>query len=226
MESKIKVLLADDHQIMIDGMELFLNHESDIVVVGTALDGIEVMHKLKSLAVDILVLDLSMPRMDGQETLKAINAQYPDLKTVILSFYLDGDKIDAVMKAGAKGYVVKNRGGIDLTKAIRAVAAGSVYFPEDIMQTYTQYVALQSGRAQKVGIDGATLSPREIDVAACILDGMTSIQIGDVLCIEPTTVETHKKKIKHKFGLVNSAQIASLAQGLGIEKWSMRSKQK
>lgn len=219
MNSKIKVLLADDHQVILDGMRMFLDHEPDIEVVGTALDGIEVMEQLQSLEVDILVLDLSMPRMNGLETLQQLSLAYPNIKTVILSFYLEGEKIHEVMAAGVRGYVVKNRGGKDLVQAIHTIMRGEVFFPSDIMQTYTQYLAKQP---EKNLTPTASLDPptaQQQKVMACILAGMTSQQIGDKLCIAPTTVETHKKNIREKYGLINNAQIASFAQTLGIAPW-------
>lgn len=216
MENRIRVMLADDHQIILDGLSAILSNEADIEVVAKALDGKQVMDRLKAEPIDVLVLDLSMPRMDGLETLRELRERYPAVQTIILSFHDEGERIAACMAAGAKGYILKNRGGLELVTAIRKVAEGNVHFPEDVMNAYLKHLQQPVGGIPK---DVDPPSDRERQVMSCILAGMTSKEIGDVLCIAHSTVESHKKNIRERYELPNKSAIAFFAARLGIEPW-------
>ncbi len=219
--SKIRILLADDHQIVIDGLIRVLEDETDIEVTGTALDGEEVLESLKEMSVDILVLDLSMPRMDGTDTLKYVAKQYPEIRTIILSYSREGEKIHEVVKAGAKGYVLKNRGGKDLVNAIRAVYEGGKFFPDEINETMYDFLARPAPTPDPLA--DVKISDRETDVLACLMDGMSAKIIADTLNISKHTVDTHKKNIMGKTSLRKDTQLALFASERGIIPWSRRS---
>lgn len=219
---KIKILLADDHQMVVDGLIMVLEDEPDIEVVGTALDGEEVLEKLKDLEIDILVLDLSMPKMDGLATLKYVKRQYPQINIIILSYSREGEKIHEVVQGGARGYVLKNRGGKDLVNAIRKVNNGGKFFPDEITDTIVEYLAKPLPKRDPLA--DVKISDRERDVLACLMDGMSAKIIADRLNISKHTVDSHKKNIMGKTGLRKDTQLALFASERGIKRWSKREK--
>jgi two-component system, NarL family, nitrate/nitrite response regulator NarL len=223
----IKVLLADDHQMFLDCLKRVLEDESNMEIVGMALDGTEVLDALSRLQVDVLVLDYQMPRMNGLETLRELSGAYPDVKTVVLSFSNEGKTIHEMIRAGAKGYIVKNRGAVDLVEAITAVASGKRFFPSEVGAALSEFLAdgETSSPAPEPQFEhdaSLKLSSRETDVIACMLDGMSAKLIADALNIAKPTVETHKQKIMRRFGFHNGNQIVSLAKDRGIVAWSQR----
>jgi DNA-binding NarL/FixJ family response regulator len=222
--SPIKVLLADDHQIFLDCLKRVLEDEPNMEIVGMALDGKEVLDMLAEIPLDVLVLDYQMPRMNGLETLQELAQTYPDVKTIVLSFSDEGKIIHDTMCAGAKGYIVKNRGALDLVEAITKVAEGGRFFPLEVSSALSEYMS--NGHVQlppPTQIEPAVkLSEREVEVIACLLDGMSAKMIADTLCITKATVESHKQNIIKRFGFHNSAQVAAMGKERGIRPWSQR----
>lgn len=223
----IKVLLADDHQMFLDCLKRVLEDESNMEIVGMALDGTEVLDALARLQVDVLVLDYQMPRMNGLETLRELSRAYPDVKTVVLSFSNEGKTIHEMIRAGAKGYIVKNRGAVDLVEAITKVASGERFFPMEVAASLSEY--LTDGEIPTPSMPASIkveydlkLSDRETEVIACMLDGMSAKMIAEALNISKPTVETHKQNIRLRFGFHNGAQIAAMGKDRGIVPWSER----
>ncbi|MGB5928385.1 MAG: response regulator transcription factor, partial [Cyclobacteriaceae bacterium] len=132
---KINVLIADDHQIVLEGLTLLLQNEEDIHIVDVVADGKLALKVMEYEKVDVAVVDISMPGLDGVETTKAIKAQYPDTGVLILTMHNEGSYITELIKAGASGYILKNRGKEELVYAIRKVAAGGEFYSESVTQT-------------------------------------------------------------------------------------------
>lgn len=223
-QHKLRIVLADDHQMIMEGLQTILEDENDIEVVGTALDGHEVLALLAEKEVDILVLDLSMPKMDGLTALKILKTQFPNVQTIILSYSNEGENIFAAMQAGAKGYVLKNRGGKDLVSAIQKVAGGGKFFPEEIITRMSEYLAAHTSTSEHAEHQETKISDREAEVIACLIDGLKTKEIGDLLCIASSTVETHKNNLKKRFGLSNIHSIITFGQKQGIAPYSKREK--
>jgi two-component system, NarL family, nitrate/nitrite response regulator NarL len=220
----IQVMLADDHQMFVQGLKSLLEEEEDLRVISTASDGLQVLEKLSAVKVDVLILDLSMPHLDGHGTLAILKERYPDLRTVVVSYSDEGKDVHLSMMAGAKGYVLKNRSGTDLVEAIRAVFKGGTFFPQDIAGKMADYFAESSKASSVTQVNDAKLTAREKEVISCIMIGMKTKEIADKLCIEASTVETHKRKIKEKYGLSNVTEIGVLGQKLGIVPFNSASK--
>lgn len=216
----IRILLADDHQIVLEGLVSLLDGEADIQVVATALDGGEVMKLLAHHPVDVLVLDYSMPIMDGATTLQKVREQFPQIRTIMLSFSDDGKVIHEVISAGAVGYILKNKSSKNLVEAIRTVARGEKYLPHHISQILMEYLQ----RPQPAADPHMTtkISDREEEVIACIMDGMAAKQIAEVLFISEPTVNTHKKNLFDRFGFSSATQLGMLGQKRGIKRWTER----
>lgn len=207
MENPIKVLLADDHQMFTEGLGALLDKEVDLKVVGHAKNGNQVIEQLPFCEPDVLVLDINMPGMDGIQTLHNIESLKLTVKVLILSTYDGAGFIEQVLKAGAKGYVLKGESWEEIRKGIREVAAGSIFYSKTIAPKIAAYYQdLQQPPNQRNG-----LSQREKEVLALIADGKTAPQIGDQLCIAPSTVDKHRRNILLKLNLQNSLQLVRFA---------------
>ena len=201
----IKTVLADDHKIVLEGLAFMIENQNNIEVVGKALNGKEVLDVLSKNVVDVVVLDIEMPEMDGVETTRFIRQQYPDVKIVILTMYNTIGFIRKIAEAGAHGYILKNKGGEELVSAILAVYHGEEYFGEEVSKT------LFSSMKQKNMAGEVRLTRREKDVLKLIADGLTSAQISEELSIAKTTVETHRRNLIDKTGVPNTKGLVRFA---------------
>lgn len=204
----INVILADDHQIVLDGLISILKDESDINVVGTANNGQDVIELIKNSKVDIAILDIEMPIMDGVQLSKYINEHHPQIKVLILSMYKTQDFVKQIVSAGAKGYVLKNKGSEELVKAIRYIHDGQSYIGQEITDVLMDALKEKSEKKEQPKIQ---LTKREKDVLKLIVDGLTSIKIGKELFIAPSTVDTHRRNLIEKTGVANSKELIKFA---------------
>ena len=206
-EDKIKVLFADDHQMVIDGLRACLQHEPDISIVAEANNGKEVLSKLFETKVDVVVLDIGMPEMDGHETVLEIHKKYPGIKVLILSFHKDESTIEQLLEQNVSGYIVKDHGTAEIVKAIREVAAGNIYYDRE-----TQAVISKIMRSRKSGLNKTnSLSEKEIAVLHFFAQGLSSKEIGVKLSIAVSTVETHKRNAIVKLALKGSGELRRYA---------------
>ena len=196
-EKKIRVLIADDHQVMLDGLQSLLKNESDIRVVAEANNGVEVMAKLNEMPVDVAVLDIRMPEMDGYEVILEIQKKYPEVKVLILSFHKDELNIGKVIRENISGYIIKERGSAEIVKAIREIAAGNTYYDKEVQSVMAKIIKNRHAGPHKT----INLSEKETAVLHFLAEDMTSKEIGEKLFIAPSTVETHKRNAAEKLGL-------------------------
>jgi two-component system, NarL family, nitrate/nitrite response regulator NarL len=188
-ECKIKVLLADDHQVMIDGLTALLKKEGDIEIVAEANNGIQVLEKLKETTVDIVVLDIGMPEMDGYDTVLKMKQIYPGIKILILSLHNDERNIGKFIREGVAGYIIKDKGSEEIVKAIREIMTGEIYYDKLVMKIF-----VEMNRNPNVGPNKEiNLTEREVHVLCFLAEGMSSKQIGEKLHISESTVDSHKK---------------------------------
>ncbi|MFA0960249.1 response regulator [Roseivirga sp. BDSF3-8] len=206
---KINVLIADDHQIVLDGLTLLLQNEEDIHIVDVVADGSLALKVMEYEKVDVAVIDISMPGLDGVETTKAIKEKYPETAVLILTMHNEGGYITELIKTGASGYILKNRGKEELVDAIHKVAAGGQFFSESVTQTLI--ADIKNGEAAKKKNNMIQLTRREKEVLKHISRGLTSPQIAEVLFIAPSTVETHRRNLIDKIGVPNSKGLVRYA---------------
>lgn len=212
----VKIIIADDHQIILDGLRLLLEKQIDIDIIGEARDGEEVLEKVRtSEELDLVLLDINMPRKDGIEVTREIKARYPEVKVLIVSMYNKKEFIKSLMEAGIDGYILKNSGKEELLKAIFSLAKGEPYYSGAITKTIaTSY--------QKVKVfDGPLdidLTDREKEIIALIAAEMSTAEIAEKLFLSVHTVNTHRKNILSKLEIKNAAGIVKYALQTGIIK--------
>ncbi|HNW50516.1 MAG TPA: response regulator transcription factor [Prolixibacteraceae bacterium] len=216
MKNMIKVVLADDHQIVLDGLKSLLEREKEICPVGEALNGVELLKLLKEKQADVAVVDIDMPLMNGIETTKEIKRLYPEMKVLILSMYNDHEYIRRLIEAGASGYILKNKGKEELVSAIHKIADGGQYLGDAILKVLIDEMQkpVKTLNDKKV-----PLTKRETDVLKLIVEGNTTPQISDALCIAHSTVETHRRNLIDKLGVANTKELIKQAIKNGYVKF-------
>jgi DNA-binding NarL/FixJ family response regulator len=212
MKNKIRIHLADDHQVLIDGLTNLLQTVDNFEIVGSSKDGISVYNNVIQNDIDILVLDISMPGKDGIEVLKEFKQNEFDVNVIILSSYDDLKIIKEVMKLGAKGYLTKKCAGENIIEAIEAVYQGQEYFcdavREKIFNTFTHNNPKLNKNLQ---IENPILSPREIEIVTLISLEYSGKEISEQLFISTHTVETHRKNIMKKLQTKNTIGLVKYA---------------
>ncbi|UOB18531.1 response regulator transcription factor [Abyssalbus ytuae] len=210
-KKKINLIIADDHQIFLDGLVALIKDVKDINIVGTALNGRSVLNLLKKYTVDIVLLDINMPEMDGIELNKIIKKEHPEIKTLVLTTHNYPDKIVHFAKDNANGYLLKNVGKIELLTAIYSVINNENYFSEEMKKKYMNSVFNKNNTT-----DEAPLSEREKEIIKLIMKEYTTQEIAEKLYISQHTVNTHRKNILTKLNIKNVAGLAVYAIKNGI----------
>jgi len=204
---QIKILLVDDHQIIIDGIKSLLNNVENVQVAGEANNGMEALNTLKVLTVDIVLMDIDMPVMNGIDAAKHIKENFKETKVIILSMHHEGAMIKSLVEIGADGYLLKNSNKEELLDAIYKVARDEKYFSSEVTLSLLNPEKTQSD-SSKHKID---FTRRELDVLKLLVDGYTNKQIGEKLFISHRTVDTHRTNIMKKVGVNNVAGLISFA---------------
>ncbi len=206
--NKINVLLTDDHQLIIDGLKSLLKDQEDINVSAEANNGREALRILSFLPVNVVLMDIDMPVMNGIETLKEVKKQYPDVKVIILSMHSEAGMIKSLIDLGANGYLLKSCTQDEVVSAIRKVAASQSYFSTDV----TMALLKPANQEQKTEI----LTERETEILKMIAAGFSNKEIGDKLFISHRTVDTHRTNLMKKLSVNNIAGLISYAIKNGI----------
>ncbi len=202
----IRVIIAEDHQALIDGIESFFFNNDDIDIIATALNGKELVKLVFRYKPDVVITDIRMPIMDGIEATKKIKNRFKkNIHILAFTMFDQPNAVNQMIDAGAIGYILKNSGLKIMIEAIKTVAQGKKYFDPNVLINLKK----QEGepRIQKRGI----LSRREKEILAQIALGKKSIEIADILCITKHTVDTHRKNIIKKLGLVNNSDLMKIA---------------
>ncbi|WP_420317784.1 response regulator [Ekhidna sp.] len=202
---QVKILIADDHQIVIDGLKMVLSARKDFDVVGEAANGNEVLEFLSQDKVDVVVLDINMPEMDGIRCAKKVKKLYPEIKVIILTMYAQKSFVEEIIKIGIDGCLLKNNTGKELSDAISRVHQGKSYYDQ-----------IQNFNKDDSDLKEYPLSEREIEIIRKLGDGLTSSQISDALFISEHTVKTHRKNILRKLDLHSSSELIQYALNHGI----------
>jgi two-component system response regulator NreC len=210
----IKVLVADDHQIMREGLRAMLEKEHDIVVLGEAEDGRMIERLARDLAPDVIIMDVAMPDLNGIEATRQIVAELPGVKIIALSMHDDRRFVLNMLKAGAAGYMLKDSAFTDLAKAIRMVMSGKTYLSHEVTDIVVKDYVSSSQPAESSAFQ--LLSPREREVLQLLAEGKTSALIGEKLHISVKTVETHRQQIMVKLKIRSVAELTKYAIREGL----------
>ncbi len=205
----INVYIVDDHKMVIEGMQMLLKNETDITVVGNAISGEEAIENISDLKIDVVLLDINMPGINGIETCKELLKINGDLKIIAISMHKESSLIKLMLSNGAKGYVLKNAGQDEVIEAIKTVNKGDMYLDDTVNSIVVNSVA--NGNRQKVESPFPTLSKREREILGLILEEHTTQEISEKLFISFGTVETHRRNMLIKTGARNTAGLVRIA---------------
>jgi len=211
---KIKVHIADDHQLLIDGINAVLSSENNIEVVGSSLNGEDVLNWFALNEADILILDINMPKVDGIAVLQSFVKSGFQQKVIVLSSYDDAKLIKEVLKIGANGFLAKKCAGENIVEAINDVYSGKQYFSESIKDKLLSTFRSNHFSIDEISQDGtffSPLTPRETDVLKLICKQYNSNEISKTLHISTNTVETHRKNLINKLKVKNVVGLAIYA---------------
>ncbi len=212
---KIKVLIADDHALVREGIAAFLKLCDDIEVIGEASDGIEAIKKAERLQPDVVIMDINMPKLGGLEATVEIKRISPETKILVLTQYDDREYISRFLKAGVSGYILKKAVGSDLISAIRAVSRGEIYLYPSIT---SEVVATYLDKKMEMEDPYERLTDREKQVLRLIAEGYTHKEIADLLNLSVKTVIAHQSNISEKLGIHSRAALIKYAIQRGIIK--------
>lgn len=204
-EKPIRVLIADDHLIVQEGLVLLLKNVPHIEIVTTASNGEEVLQKMSSYYVDVLLLDIQMPVLDGFETATIITKKYPDTKIIILSMHNERIYIEKMYAAGVAGYLLKSTGKEEIVNAIKKVYLGGKYFSQEVMS------AVIKKENSATNNQSFHLTKREKEIITLIYFGFSNPSMAEKLFLSIDTIKTHRKNIMRKLELNNTADLVKFA---------------
>lgn len=202
----IKILIVDDHPLVVEGLKSLLAESGEVSVVGTASNAFDTISFLKNNEVDIAFLDVNLPDISGIDLCKKIKEQFPDVKSLALSTFSERAYVSRMIQNGACGYLIKSSSKEEIFEAIRQVQAGGYYMN----------VNFDQNTASSTPKTIPFLTRREKEVLALIAEGLTNPQIADQLFVSVTTVNTHRANLLMKFEVSNTASLIKVAAGLGL----------
>lgn len=209
----IRLLIADDHRMMLDGISALLEHSHEVKVICTASNGAEAVKAALEHRPDVALLDINMPEMDGLAACERIAREAPDVKVLAMSMHGEGRLVQAMLGKGARGYVLKTCGGVELLAAIRAVHEGGTWISKEAADSLVENLRAPQRAPAKL-VD--ELTPRELDVLRLIAEEHTTGEIGSALGITENTVESHRRQLLQKLGARNSAGLVRIALAHGL----------
>ena len=214
---KIRILIADDHNIVRTGLKLLLKSAKDFSIVGEASNGEEVLPLVRKCKPDVAILDISMPKLNGIEATRRIRQDDSSTKILILTIYENEEYIYQMLRAGANGYVLKNAGKEELLSAVRAVAAGDRFFSPGISDLMIDEFIKRAGQHEKKNDKrNDKLTKREEEILRYIAGGMTNQQIAKKLFLSVRTVDTHRTNLMHKLDIHDTAGLVRYAIESGM----------
>ena len=209
---KINLLIADDHTMFLQGIVSLLEQESEINIVGKANDGVEALHIIRKEAIDLIILDISMPEMDGIELSKILKKEYPEIKILVVSTHSNVKIISRLIRIGVNGYLLKNAEKAELLKAIHSIIQGDNYFSEE---TEEKYLDNQLKIEQRVSTL-TELSSREKEILVLISNEYNTAEIAEKTFISLNTVNTHRRNLLSKLNAKNTAGLVKYAVENGL----------
>ena len=208
----IKVLLADDHAVVRDGLRALLEAQPGMEVVGDVANGREAVRATQKLEPDVVVMDIAMPELNGIEAAREIHERFPSTQILILSMHSTTEHIFRALQAGARGYLLKDSAGAEVVEAVRAVHAGRRYLSNKIAATVVDDYISERHRTSPLD----SLSRRERQILQLIAEGKTSAEVGTMLFLSPKTVDTYRSRMMHKLGIGDVPNLVKFAIQHGI----------
>ena len=212
--NSITILLADDHDVVRRGMKMLLEDEEGIQVIGEASDGLDAIEKVKTLMPNLVILDLTMPKMNGIEAAKVISEEYPAVKILIFSMHHNKEYIVKSVENGANGYLLKDTSKDELLRAIKVVSEGRKYFPPEISEVIIdELLAKNSGTQEETRPIFEKITPKEKQILGMIVQGYNSREMADKLFLSIRTVDNHRANMMKKVKAKNTADLVKMAIG-------------
>ncbi|MEJ2717688.1 MAG: response regulator transcription factor [Deltaproteobacteria bacterium] len=213
--NRLKVLIADDHSIVRDGLRQLINSQADMKVVSEAKDGRDALEKARSARPDVVLLDIGMPQLSGLDVARLIKERLPDCRIVVLSMHENEAYVHQLLDAGALGYVLKTSASTEVLEAIRAASRNEFFLSSSVnAEVINSYLKNRREKPVTRGYD--LLTEREQQVFRLIAEGNTTAQIAEILCVSPKTVEKYRANITSKLGLQNLVEMVKYAVKIGI----------
>jgi len=210
---KISVLIADDHRLVRDGLKTIIDSSIDIHVVGEASNGLEVLKKVEELKPNVVLLDISMPKLNGMEAARRIRKEHPETKILILTMHEEEEYSLKMVRLGVSGYLLKDSTALEVMEAIRSVYSGKAFFSPQIAkviaESYREAVAGKEDPYER-------LNDREREVLQLITEGHTNKQIAELLFISPKTVDNHRTNLMRKLDIHSTADLVRWATKRGL----------
>ena len=212
---KIRVLVADDHAIIREGLRVMLGNQPDMEVVGVAANGREAIRLVDKHEPDVAVMDISMPELNGIEAIQQMLPRHPHMQVVVLSIHETKPYVYRALKVGAKGYLLKETAGLEVVDAVRAVDRGERYLSQRIADLLTD-VSFRNSETS-IGVSPLeTLSSREREILQLVAEGETSQEVAERLSISSKTVDTYRSRLMHKIGVEDVAGLVKFAIQHGV----------
>lgn len=218
MGNKIKIILADDHAVVRKGLKMLLEDEEEIEIIGEAVDGLDAIEKINILMPNIVILDLTMPNMNGIEATKTIAERFPLVKIIIFSMHSNSDYIITSVENGAHGYLMKDSGKDEIMKAIFAVTNGKKYFPTDISTLIIDDLLMKNKKINKdspqyISLIYKQITAKEKQILEQIILGKSSKEIAENLQLSIRTIDNHRANMMKKTKAKNTADLVKMAIG-------------
>ena len=213
-DAPIRVLIADDQALMRTGFRMILDAQNDIEVVGEAIDGADAIRRFEALSPDVVVMDVRMPTMDGIEATRRLSALERPARVLILTTFDLDDYVYEALRAGASGFLLKDRPPEELVAAVRVIAAGEALLAPSVTRRLIEEFARRAPMASRSELD--ELTEREREVLVLMARGLSNAEIARTLFVAETTVKTHVGRVLHKLGLRDRAQAVVLAYESGL----------
>ena len=210
METKRKIVIAEDHTILRAGLRALLSGQNGLEVIGEAGDGREAIRKVDTLQPDLLLIDLSMPKLNGIDAIREIKSQHPEIKIIVLTVHKSEEYIVAALQAGANGYMLKDASQNELLLAIDYVINGKTFLSPSISDKVVD-AFLNTDKKDKPATVLDNLTAREREILKLVAEGNTNKKIADHLCISLKTVEKHRSNLMQKLDLRNTAALTAYA---------------
>jgi two-component system nitrate/nitrite response regulator NarL len=212
-----KILIVDDHEVVRDGLKNILTSLENIAVAGEAGNGEDAVKMYSSLKPDLVIMDISMPGMNGIEATRVIKEKDPDAKILILTMHDNQEYLNQIIRSGAKGFILKNTDKEELLDAVKTVASGDNFFSKDISKLIIDnYIRTAKETEKNDGYKEVPLTKREIEILKLIASGYSNQEIANILYISYNTVDTHRKNIMHKLSIKNTAGLVRYAIEKGL----------
>ncbi|HEY6802736.1 MAG TPA: response regulator transcription factor [Pyrinomonadaceae bacterium] len=209
--NKLRILLAEDHETIRDGLKLLINSQPGMEVIAEADNGQTAIQLSKELLPDVIVMDVSMPKLNGIQATRKLKESCPELKVLILTRHKESGYLQQLLASGASGYVLKQSKSAELLRAIQAVADGLMYLDPGVTENAVSRLRESSGRAPQRTEPHASLSAREIDVLRLIALGYINKEVADQLNLSIKTVEAHRAKAMQKMGFKSRVEVVRYA---------------